>query len=121
MEIGRVPGSKAVQVPLLVIAPLLVIYVVALELSRETIDIVVEDKNMVATAGAAGDPPTDRWLIYTAGETFSVGGDWTRGELYAGKRYGELKPGRAYRVRVAGWRIPLLDWYRTIVGIENGG
>lgn len=33
--------------------------------------------------------------------------------------YGELEIGNSYEVRVVGWRIPLLSWYRNIIDVEN--
>ena len=120
MEIGRGSGSKAIEIPLLVIVPMLAAYVVALELSRDTLDIVVEDKNVVMGSEDSSDP-SSKWLVYTSNEVFTVGGDWTRGEFYAGERFGELKPGNAYRVQVAGWRVPPINWYRKIVRIEPHG
>ena len=95
MEIGRGSGSKGIEI--------LAAYVVALELSRDTLDILVEDKNVVMGSEDSSDP-SSKWLVYTSNEVFTVAGDWTRGEFYAGERFGELKPGNAYRVQVAGWR-----------------
>jgi hypothetical protein len=120
MEIGRGSGSKAIEIPFLVIVPILAAYVMALELSRDTLDIVVEDKNVVMGSEDASDT-SSKWLVYTSTEVFTVAGDWTRGEFYAGERFAELEPGRAYRVQVAGWRVPPINWYRKIVRIEQPG
>jgi hypothetical protein len=108
---------RAVEIPLLIALPLLAGYVLALELSRDTLDIVVEDKNIVTN----GDPsePSDKWLVYAPDEVFTVAGDWTRGEFFAGQRFSELKPGNAYRVEVVGWRVPAINWYRKIVRAEH--
>lgn len=117
MELGGVSSAgRAVKIPLLFAIPLFAGYVFILELSRDTLDIVVEDKNIVT----GGDPsePSDKWLVYTSNEVFTVAGDWTRGEFFAGRRFSELKPGNTYRVEVAGWRVPAINWYRKIVRVE---
>ena len=120
MEIERGSVSKAIEIPLLAIVPILAGYIAALELSRDTLDIVVEDKNVVMGSEDSSDP-SSKWLVYTSDEVFTVAGDWTRGEFYAGDRFAELEPGRAYRVQVAGWRVPPVNWYRKIVRIEQPG
>ena len=73
MEIGRGSGSKGIEIPLLVIVPMLAAYVVALELSRDTLDIVVEDKNVVMGSEDSSDP-SSKWLVYTSNEVFTVAG-----------------------------------------------
>ena len=110
-------ARRAMEIPLFLAIPILVAYVLALEMSRETLDILVEDKSIVTD----GDPsePSDKWLIYTPDEVFTVAGDWTRGEFFAGERYSELKQGKGYRVEVAGWRVPAINWYRKIVRVER--
>jgi len=29
--------------------------------------------------------------------------------------YGQIEPGKTYRLRVVGWRVPILSWYRNIL------
>lgn len=108
---------RAVEIPLLIALPLLAGYVLALDVSRDTLDIVAEDKNIVTN----GDPSelVDKWLVYAPDEVFTVAGDWTRGEFFAGQRFSELKPGNAYRVEVVGWRVPAINRYRKIVRAEH--
>lgn len=117
MELGDGSNTRrAVEIPLFFAIPLLAGYGLALELSRDSLEIVVKDKNIVTDS----DPSelSDRWLVYTPDEVFTVAGDWTRGEFFAGQRFSDLKPGNAYRVEVAGWRVPAINWYRKIVRVE---
>ena len=88
----------------------------------DTIDLTVSDKNTIYEDGnpypADGYKPIN-WQVHTNQETFRVDPDWRRGEFAAAERYHALKPGQSYRVQVAGWSIPSINWHRNIVRIEN--
>lgn len=113
--------DKAIKIPALIAIPLLLAHEGAYLTSYETITIQVEDKNTVFgqnTAPADGYTPHN-WLVYTPDEVFQVSADWRRQEFMAAERYHSLKPGRSYRVEVAGWRMPAVNWYRNIVRVEE--
>lgn len=112
--------DKTVKIPTLIALPLAAAYVGAYQLSYETVTVTVEDKNTVFDQNAAPDEgyAPQNWLIYTPSEVFKVSANWTHGEFSAAERYHALKVGQTYSVRVAGWRVPALNWYRDIVEIE---
>ena len=116
--------DKVIKIPALAAIPMLLAHEAAYLTSYETLTIQVEDKNSVFDDRNAdprdGYTPIN-WLVHTPGETFKVGVDWRRGEFAMAERYHALKPGGTYRVEVAGWRVPALNWYRNIVRIEQAG
>ena len=113
--------GKAFAMPALVAVPMVLTYLGAYQLSYETTEITVEDKNTVFDQNTAPDEgyKPHNWMVYTPDEVFTVTNDWTRGELAASERYHALKVGETYRVRVAGWRVPAVNWYRNILRIEH--
>lgn len=112
--------EQAFKVPSLVAALLLVGHEGAYLTTYETITIEVQDKNTVFAQDDAADGYTPHnWLVYTPDEVFRVARDWRRGEYRVAERYHALKVGRTYRVEVAGWRVPEINWYRNIVSVEE--
>ena len=101
---------------------LLIVHEVAYLTTYEIITIAVVEKS---TIFKEGDPrPLDgykpiNWQVHTADETFRISPDWRRGEFAAAERYHSLAPGRTYRVKVAGWSLPFINWHRNIVHIES--
>lgn len=102
---------------------LIVFHKIAYLLTYETLTIEVAQRNTVFTSDHS-DPSEGylpvNWQIHTAEETFRVSPDWRRGEFAAAERYHSLKAGQTYRVTVAGWSLPLINWHRNIVNIEDG-
>ena len=90
----------------------------------ETINIEVTKKNTIYRSDHSnpleGYLPIN-WQVHTTEETFRVSPDWRRGEFAAAERYHSLKAGETYRVRVAGWSLPFINWHRNIVLVEHLG
>ena len=101
---------------------LVAIHEIAYLTTYETIIIEVGQRNTIFKSDHS-DPSEGylpvNWQIHTEGETFRVSPDWRRGEFAAGERYHSLKTGQTYRVRVAGWSLPFINWHRNIVNIEG--
>lgn len=118
-------NTDFVKIPLYVAVPAMILYVVAYLFSVETIEIVVEDKSAGRHPRAldqVGSPPlapTMAFLIYTDNEVFHVDTAHFFLEFTPAERYHALKVGQRYRVTVAGWRVPVLHWYRNIIRIEG--
>lgn len=62
---------------------------------------------------------TSRYLVFTDSETFEVTDTvwWLRWD--SADLYGRLEQGKTYRVRAAGWRLPLFSWNRNIIAAEE--
>jgi hypothetical protein len=101
---------------------LVAIHEIAYFTTYETITIEVAQRNTIFKSDHA-DPSEGylpiNWQIHTAEETFRVSPDWRRGEFAAAERYHSLKAGQTYRVRVAGWSLPFINWHRNIVNVER--
>jgi hypothetical protein len=101
---------------------MLITHEVAYLTTYETITVVVAEKS---TIFKTDDPnPLDgytpiNWQVHTVSETFRVSPDWRRCEFDAAERYHALSPGQTYRVKVAGWSLPFINWHRNIVHVEN--
>lgn len=60
-----------------------------------------------------------KYLVFAEGEVFEITDSvmflrWDSSDLY-----GRMEAGKTYRVRVAGWRVPVLSWYRNILSAEE--
>jgi hypothetical protein len=62
---------------------------------------------------------TERYLIYTTGEVYENADSWTFFKFNSADFQGKLIAGKTYKVKVAGWRIPLTNSFKNIVDIEN--
>ena len=112
--------EAALKIPALAAVPLLLAHEALYLTTYETVTLQIEDKNTVfAQEPAPSDGYTPvNWLVYTPDEVFRVSADWRRLEFRSAERYHSLKQGNSYKVMVAGWRIPELNWYRNIVRVE---
>lgn len=106
----------------LVALTIVAIHEIAYLTTYETITIEVAKRNTIFKSEHS-DPSEGylpiNWQIHTAEETFRVSPDWRRGEFAAAERYHSLEAGQTYRVRVAGWSLPFINWHRNIVHIEG--
>ena len=66
------------------------------------------------TSGNAGV-----WLVFTDGEVLCVTDSISFWTFNASDRYGAIVIGKAYKVRVAGWRVPFFSMYRNILQVEE--
>lgn len=62
---------------------------------------------------------SSKYLIFTDGETFQNTDSLFYFKFNSSDLYGKLKEGRVYRMKVYGYRVPFLSWYRNIVSIES--
>jgi hypothetical protein len=111
--------EKAIRVPTLVALPLLAGYVLAYYASAEVVHLRIEDKS--AGWGHSRTPqqgsPTVQFLVYTDRGVFQVGREPLFLEFSNAERYHALEKGASYRVLVAGWRAPFINWYPNIIRI----
>lgn len=89
--------------------------------TSETVRITVKDKERVSYSTGSGESKgiSSKYLIFTESETFENTDAWFSGKFSSSDLYGKLDKGQSYTVRVYGWRVPLLSWYRNITRIEN--
>lgn len=57
---------------------------------------------------------SDKYLIFTEGETFEVTDMWLAGEFNSSDDYGHLEQGKKYECDCYGWRIGWMSWYRNL-------
>jgi len=88
-------------------------YPVAYRLSATTVDAKVVKTEAVNTA------KSHTYLVFVEGETFQVADSWLFLRFSSSDCYGSINPGATYRMKVAGWRVPLLSWYRNIIEAEH--
>lgn len=98
-----------VAIPLGLIAA----YPVAYRLSADELVIKVDKTEAVNTA------KTRTYMAFTEdGSVFQIADSWSFWHFAASDVYGQMKPGQTYRVKIAGWRVPFLSWYRNIISAE---
>lgn len=83
----------------------------------DTVNITVTDKERVTYS--VDKSTKSKYLIFTESETFENVDAWLSGKFTSSDLYGKLNKGESYTVKVYGWRIPFLSWYRNIVRIEK--
>jgi len=85
--------------------------------SIQTIEITVKDKERI-TSGS-GESLSSKFIVYTEDEVFENTDSWLFFKFNSSDFQNKLDRGNTYTVKVAGWRIPFLSYYRNIVKIEN--
>jgi hypothetical protein len=102
--------------------------------SSDTIDIIVTGKERITTG--SGKHIDSKFMVYTVGEpevvdidgvltvqnseeAFEVTDSWSFLKFNSTDVYMKLKKTGTYKVRVAGWRVNFLSWYRNIIEIEE--
>lgn len=61
----------------------------------------------------------DKYLIFTETEVFENTDAPILGKYNSSDLYSRLQPGRRYRIKVVGFRIPAASTYRNIVEVET--
>jgi hypothetical protein len=66
------------------------------------------------------DSTNSYYLVWSReGEVFQVKDDWRFLAWNSSDRYGQLQEGTVAQIKVAGWRVPFLSWYRNIVDVQT--
>lgn len=80
--------------------------------------VIVVNKTERVTVGR-GKSVASKYLVFTDGETFENTDAIWYWKWNSSDIHGRLEPGKAYRVKCYGWRIPILSVYRNIVSAEE--
>jgi hypothetical protein len=108
---GEIPVGKFIALFILLLAVVLLAFPVVYRLSAEDINITVDSKERIVK----GD--SSYYLVFTENEVLKVDDSWIFFTWNASDRYNILKENSNYRVKAAGWRIPILSKYRNVVKI----
>ena len=85
--------------------------------SVETVLIMVEDKQRISTGS---DKSLDhKYLVFTDSEVFQNTDTMLFFKYGSSNLQNKLKRGTSYQVKVSGWRVPFLSWYRNIISIKE--
>ena len=95
---------------------LLLLYPMAYRWSSTDVTIIVKDKERITTG--SGQDISSKFVIYANDEVFENTDSFLFMKFNSADFQNELEIGKIYRVKVAGWRIPFLSWYRNIVSIN---
>ena len=107
---------KAKIVFLLIVLVALFGYPVVYRLSSETITIKIDDKERITTG--SGEDISSKYLVYSDEEVFENTDSWTFFKFNSSDVQNELKAGKEYKVKVAGWRLPFFSSYRNIIEVK---
>lgn len=78
--------------------------------SAETVEIVVDAKDIKYHNNDA------KYLVSSdSGEVFEITDTYTFMRFDSSDLYFNMQPGVTYSCKVAGWRVPYLSWYRNIL------
>lgn len=87
--------------------------------SSETTITVKRLERIVESSGSGETTSTSsKYLVFTNNEVFENTDSWLYLKFSSSDLYSKLEEGQTYKVKVAGWRIPFLSWYRNIIEIE---
>lgn len=95
---------------------LLLIYPLFYFSSVEIIEITINDKERITTG--SGENISSRFIVYTEDEVFENSDALWFWKFNSTDFQNKLKVGETYEVKVVGWRVPFLSWYRNIVEIK---
>ena len=96
---------------------LISIYPTIYRMSSETILVTVKEKERISYG--SGDDLSHKFIIYTENEVFENTDSWLFLKFNSTDFQRKLELDGRYIVKVSGWRIPFLSWYRNIVKIEQ--
>lgn len=77
----------------------------------------VSDKERIVTG--SGETLSSKFLIYADGEVLENSDSLWHWKWSSSDIQGDLKEGQTYKVKVYGWRVPFLSWYRNIIEIKE--
>ena len=91
-------------------------YSIAYLSTTEIIEITIKDKERITTG--SGENISSKFIIYEQSEVFENTDAWLFFKFNSADVQNELTVGKTYKVKVVGWRIQFLSWYRNIISIE---
>lgn len=107
--------KTATSIGLIIIA--IVIYLICYLNSED--DIVIKVKSKESTVFNSGESLKHKYIIFTENETFECTDSYMFSKFNSSDVYSKFDKDRVYNVKVAGWRIPFLSWYRNIISIND--
>jgi hypothetical protein len=79
--------------------------------SARDMTLVVDDRERVNSSSQS------TYLVFTPDAEYEVADSITFFTFNSSSRYNQLDPGRSYKVRVAGWRVPFFSMYPNIIEV----
>lgn len=86
-------------------------------MTDETITVTVKDKERVVTG--SGQSIASKFLVYTDQEVFENTDTVWYWKFDSADVQNSLEVGQTYQVRVYGFRVPFLSWFRNIESVNN--
>lgn len=65
------------------------------------------------------DRSASKYLIFTKDEVFENADSYMVGKFNSSDFYNKLNAGDTKALRVCGWRVPFLSWYRNIIEVKE--
>ena len=95
-------------------------YPTAYYLSATDTTITVKRLERIVESSWSGETAstTSKYLVFTNNEVLENTDSWLYLKFSSSDLYAKLKEGQTYKIKVAGWRIPFLSWYRNIIEIK---
>ena len=88
-----------------------------LQLLRLTQQEVVVDTIVKSERVTSGD--SSKYLVFGKNEVYENTDMFVIGKTNSSDFYRDIQPGKTYRLKVAGKRVPLFSWYRNIIEFEE--
>lgn len=83
----------------------------------EIVSFTVKDKERVVTG--SGDSISSKYLVYTDNGVYENTDTVWYWKWNSSDVYNELEVGKNYQVKVYGFRVPFLSWYKNIVEVDT--
>jgi hypothetical protein len=107
---------KAKLVFALIVLVALFGYPVAYRMSSDTMTIHVTDKERITTG--SGESISSKFIVYTDEGVFENTDSFLFFKFNSADIQNSLKPGKEYKVKVAGWRLPFFSSYKNIIEVK---
>ncbi|WP_139366088.1 hypothetical protein [Elizabethkingia meningoseptica] len=61
---------------------------------------------------------TGKLLVYTNNDTLQCIDQQTLLRFKSGEIFQSIKPGKSYKMKIYGWRVPFFNWYQKIESVQ---
>jgi len=82
---------------------------------KDGVEIAIESKERVTKTDSS------KFVVFTDHGVYEVTDTFIFFDFSSADRYSELKVGKSYVIKQAGWRVPFLSWYPNILEVAPKG
>lgn len=85
--------------------------------STEKLEVTI--KNTEVTVSGNDVSTNSKYLVFTNNEVFENTDSWTFFKFNSSDVQNKFEPGKTYKIKVVGWRVPFLSMYRNVIEVQE--